>query len=207
MARQHQRQLHPHRVHHTRAAIGLHTGADDQPAPFGRDPGLSGTCSGASIPATSPTYPSQNACNPPWPLAGPHHRGGRRLRLILCERRDADCNRLCTARRSDLASCDGAAGFNDRELFELALGPGTVRPLPVQLPGWPTTPSFWRSATPCWCSSRLTLSSWNSAACPRRSPASPPPSVGSGTGPIFPSGRSPARWSGFSPGGQSHRRP
>ena len=28
MARQHQRQFHPHRVHHTRAVIGLHTGAE-----------------------------------------------------------------------------------------------------------------------------------------------------------------------------------
>ena len=39
------------------------------------------------------------------------------VRLMFCERRDADCNRLCTARRSDLASCDGAAGFDDREEF------------------------------------------------------------------------------------------
>ena len=38
-------------------------------------------------------------------------------RLMFCERRDANCNRLCTARRSDLASCDGAAGFDDREEF------------------------------------------------------------------------------------------
>ena len=36
---------------------------------------------------------------------------------MFCERRDANCNRLCTARRSDLASCDGAAGFDDREEF------------------------------------------------------------------------------------------
>ena len=48
---------------------------------------------------------------------------------MLCEQGDADCNRLCTARRSDLASCDGSAGFDDRELFELLLGPGHRSPL------------------------------------------------------------------------------
>ena len=51
------------------------------------------------------------------------------LRLMLCEQGDADCNRLCTARRSDLASCDATAGFDDRELFELVLGPGHRSPL------------------------------------------------------------------------------
>ena len=50
-------------------------------------------------------------------------------RLMLCEQADADCNRLCTARHSDLTSCDGAAGFDDRELFELLLGPGRRSPL------------------------------------------------------------------------------
>ena len=50
-------------------------------------------------------------------------------RLMLCEQADADCNRLCTARHSDLTSCDGAAGFDDRELFELVLGPGRRSPL------------------------------------------------------------------------------
>ena len=51
------------------------------------------------------------------------------VRLLLCDRGDGDCNRLCTARRSDLASCDGAAGFDDRELFELLLEPGHRSPL------------------------------------------------------------------------------
>ena len=51
------------------------------------------------------------------------------VRLMLCEQGDGDCNRLCTARHSDLASCDGAAGFDDRELFELVLGPGHRSPL------------------------------------------------------------------------------
>ena len=51
------------------------------------------------------------------------------VRLMLCDQGDADCHRLCTARRSDLASCDGAAGFDDRELFELVLGPGHRSPL------------------------------------------------------------------------------
>ena len=50
-------------------------------------------------------------------------------RLMLCEQGDGDCHRLCTARRSDLASCDGAAGFDDRELFELLLEPGHRSPL------------------------------------------------------------------------------
>ena len=48
---------------------------------------------------------------------------------MLCERGDGDCNRLCTARRSDLTSCDAAAGFDDRELFELVLEPGHRSPL------------------------------------------------------------------------------
>jgi len=51
------------------------------------------------------------------------------LRLVLCDQGDADCNRLCTARHSDLPSCDGAAGFDDRELFELVLEPGHRSPL------------------------------------------------------------------------------
>ena len=55
--------------------------------------------------------------------------GAGDLRLMLCEQADADCNRLCSARHSDLTSCDGAAGFDDRELFELLLGPGHRSPL------------------------------------------------------------------------------
>ena len=51
------------------------------------------------------------------------------VRLMLCDQGDADCNRLCTARRSDLSSCDGAAGFDDRELFEGLLEPGHRSPL------------------------------------------------------------------------------
>ena len=51
------------------------------------------------------------------------------MRLMVCEQGDADCNRLCTTRHSDLASCDGAAGFDDRELFELVLAPGHRSPL------------------------------------------------------------------------------
>ena len=50
-------------------------------------------------------------------------------RLMLCEQADADCNRLCTARHSDLTSCDATAGFDDRELFELVLEPGHRSPL------------------------------------------------------------------------------
>ena len=58
-----------------------------------------------------------------------HHRGSGAVRLMLCGQCDDDCNRLCTARHSDLTSCDGAAGFDDRELFELLLGPGHRSPL------------------------------------------------------------------------------
>ena len=51
------------------------------------------------------------------------------LRLMLCDQTDAACNRLCAARRSDLPSCDRAAGFDDRELFKLLLEPGHRSPL------------------------------------------------------------------------------
>ncbi len=51
------------------------------------------------------------------------------VRLMLCDQGDADCNRLCTARRSDLTSCDRVAGFDDRELFEILLEPGHRSPL------------------------------------------------------------------------------
>ena len=191
-------------------------------------------------------------------------------RRMLCEQGDADCNRLCTARHSDLTSCDGAAGFDDRELFELLLEPGHRSPLyrsshlaarfalglatgqewststistagrrsPASRSptGWPTTPSCSPSATPCWSNSanwawaypvaiseaheqaiisghdraefrRMTLSSWNSTAGLLRSPPGPHPNASPGSEHIFPSGRSPARWSGFSPGDQSDRRP
>ena len=50
-------------------------------------------------------------------------------RLMLCEQGDADCNRLCTTRHSDLTSCDATAGFDDREFFELLLEPGRRSPL------------------------------------------------------------------------------
>ena len=51
------------------------------------------------------------------------------VRLMLCEQGDGDCNRLCTARHSDPASCDDTPGFDDRELFELVLEPGHRSPL------------------------------------------------------------------------------
>ena len=56
-------------------------------------------------------------------------RGTTHKETEPCEQADADCNRLCTARHSDLTSCDGAAGFDDRELFELLLEPGHRSPL------------------------------------------------------------------------------
>ena len=48
---------------------------------------------------------------------------------MVCGQGDDDCNRLCSARRSELAPCDRAAGFDDRELFELVLAPGHRSPL------------------------------------------------------------------------------
>ena len=51
------------------------------------------------------------------------------VRLMLCDQGDADCNRLCTARHSQSEICDGAAGFDDRELFEILLEPGHRSPL------------------------------------------------------------------------------
>ena len=51
------------------------------------------------------------------------------LRLMLCDQGDADCNDLCTARRSQLETCDGAAGFDDRDLCEPVLEPGHRSPL------------------------------------------------------------------------------
>ena len=51
------------------------------------------------------------------------------VRLMLCGQDDDDCNRLCSARRSELAPCDGSAGFDDREFFELVLAPGHRSPL------------------------------------------------------------------------------
>ena len=51
------------------------------------------------------------------------------VRLMLCDQGDGDCNRLCTARRSDLASCDDAVVEAGRELFELLLEPSHRSPL------------------------------------------------------------------------------
>ena len=51
------------------------------------------------------------------------------VRVALCGSSDAECARRCSARRSDLMQCDGAAGFDDRELFEALLEPGHRSPL------------------------------------------------------------------------------
>ena len=88
------------------------------------------------------------------------------LRLMLCEQADADCNRLCTARHSDLTSCDGAAGFDDRELFELCWDRDTVRPC--------TGPATWPPASPWDWPPRSGATSTISTAAPR-SPASRSP--------------------------------
>ncbi|MCE2501030.1 MAG: DNA double-strand break repair nuclease NurA [Dehalococcoidia bacterium] len=46
------------------------------------------------------------------------------VRVCLCGSDATECTRRCSARRSDLAQCDGAAGFDDRELFDALLEPG-----------------------------------------------------------------------------------
>ncbi len=51
------------------------------------------------------------------------------VRAGLCVSNATECTRRCSARRSDLAQCDGAAGFDDRELFDALLEPGHRSPL------------------------------------------------------------------------------
>ena len=51
------------------------------------------------------------------------------VRLMLCDQDDAHCNRLCTARQSQLETCNAAAGLDDREVFEILLEPGHRSPL------------------------------------------------------------------------------
>ena len=192
-------------------------------------------------------------------------------RLMLCEQGDADCHRLCTARHSDLTSCDGAADFDDRELFELLLEPSHRSPLyrsshlaarfalglatgqewshfyylnggaeiaRVEAPDWlasdPELLALSHAMLVKQCQLGLGLSRGRlrgpraghhlrprSCRVPPHDPHAPgtarpacsgvrqghiqAPALGSEH--IFPSGRSPARWSGFGPGGQSDRRP
>ena len=93
--------------------------------------------------------------------------GAGAARLMLCEQADADCNRLCTARGSDLTSCGGSAGFDDREFFELLLDRDTGRPC--------TGPATWRRASPWdWPPASSGATSTTSTAAPK-SPASRPP--------------------------------
>ena len=51
------------------------------------------------------------------------------VRACLCVSNAVECTRRCSARRSDLAQCDNAAGFDDRELFDALLEPGHRSPL------------------------------------------------------------------------------
>ena len=51
------------------------------------------------------------------------------VRACLCVSNVVECTRRCSARRSDLAQCDSAAGFDDRELFDALLEPGHRSPL------------------------------------------------------------------------------
>jgi hypothetical protein len=54
---------------------------------------------------------------------------GGAVRAGLCVSNPTECTRRCSARRSDLAQCDSAAGFDDRELFDAFLEPGHRSPL------------------------------------------------------------------------------
>ena len=51
------------------------------------------------------------------------------IRVALCGSDAVECTRRCSARRSDLMQCDGAAGFDDRELFDAVLEPGHRSPV------------------------------------------------------------------------------
>ena len=51
------------------------------------------------------------------------------VRVALCGSDAVECARRCSARRSDLMQCDGAAGFDDRELFDVVLEPGRRSPV------------------------------------------------------------------------------
>lgn len=51
------------------------------------------------------------------------------VRACLCVSNAVECTRRCSARRSDLAQCDNATGFDDRELFDALLEPGHRSPL------------------------------------------------------------------------------
>ena len=117
------------------------------PGPPGRHPGLLGPAKGQLPPLRRRHPHRQTAAHCPGPPAGglhrsparrrrrlhlpaPHHRGsGRRTPHALRPGDDAECNRCCNARHSDRPRCDAAAGFDDRELFEVLLEPGHRSPL------------------------------------------------------------------------------
>ena len=118
---------------------------DNRHWPCWTAPWPSGT-SGATTPDTWQGAWSDSASRPLWLSASGFHRpasgdggslyltapageGAGAVRPMLCGSDDTECNRLCSARRSDLAPCDGAAGFDDRELFELLLEPRHRSPL------------------------------------------------------------------------------
>ena len=63
------------------------------------------------------------------------------VRLMLCGQGEARCNDLCTARRSNLAPCDGTAGFDDRETVRAGAGAGTpLAPVPFTATWPPASP-------------------------------------------------------------------
>ena len=89
-------------------------------------------------------------------------------RLMLCEQGDGDCNRLCTARHSDLASCDGTPpASTTASCSSWCWNRATARPC--------TGPATWRRASPWdWPPARSGATSTISTAAPR-SPGSRSP--------------------------------
>ena len=89
------------------------------------------------------------------------------VRLMLCEQGDADCHRLCTARHSDLTSCDAQLTSTTGSCSSCCWSRATVRPC--------TGPATWRPASPWdWPPARSGATSTISTAAPR-SPASRSP--------------------------------
>ena len=85
-------------------------------------------------------------------------------RLMLCEQGDGDCNRLCTARRSDLTPSTMRRGSTTVSCSSCCWNPATARPC--------TAPATWPRASPWgWPPVRSGATSTTSTAAPR-SPAS-----------------------------------
>ena len=127
-----------------------------------------------------------------------HRPGGEHLLLPQRWRRDRPRRgpRLAGRRSGAARPQPCHAG----QAVRVGLGPiPWLSPRPTSRPSSPATTGRSSAGWPCWC--------WSSAACPLRNPPRQHPSADPGSEHIFPSGRSPARWSGFGLGGQPNRWP